>query len=264
MSVKSSPNHSLGRVARAFDLLVSLAGNGTQAFQAVLACFQRIVDDPVYRRQVWQAMTGNVTVTEITSSEWVGREIAAIERLELTGDEESVDYKLAINAMAETGQYGPHHYFVPAGLTRKQLIELARGLGIKINSSPPCDGQELPTEVGVLECDLAAMMQSTDGNHRPFNLNAEEHNAWAVEQGGNGLTSAEQTLYLVIRHFMAFGRILFMGGWIRCCNSHGADYSLGVVFGAEDGLGVFCGGLGSRSWRWGAVSRKFLPLAPWD
>jgi hypothetical protein len=254
MSVKSS--NSLGVVARAFDLLATLAGS----IEEVIRCFQRIVDDPVYRRQVWLAMTGKSIVTEMTKEEWIEREAAALTHF-FPEDQRFIMDKL-VEKMADTLDFGINQYCVPAGLDRKQLIEIARKVGMKINSSPHCDGQEIPTEAGLLECDLSAMMNATDSDNRPFNLNADEHKAWAAEQGGDGLTSAEETLYLMIRHFMTFGRILFMGGWIRCRNWHHDGESLFVGFFATDGLYVYHVDPSFRDWSSGAIARKFHPLAP--
>lgn len=238
-----------------------LAGDN---LETVLRCFQRIIDDPVYRRQIWLAMTGQLLVTEITitKEEWVERETNAMRALGLLVEDAVQNDALRIEIMANRDGVGINRYFVPAGLTRKDLIELARKAGSKINDSPHYAGQELPTEAGVLDCDLSAIMTSTSADHQPFLLNYDEHEAWAKAQGGDGLTSAEEALYLIIRHFLAFGRILFMGGWIRCRNSHGADYSLAVGFDAGAGLDVLYDIPSFRSWYFGAVARKFKPLAP--
>lgn len=254
--VKSS--HTLGTVARAFDLLVGLAGG----LEAVLRCFQRLIDDPVYRRQVWLAMTGQLVLSDITAEGWVERELNCLRRLGRAKEEGAESFptpdEAAVRHMAENGNFGFHRYYVPGGLTRAQLLDFAREAGAKMNSSPDAEGDQIPTEVGVLECDLAAIMTPTDATHRPFNLNAEEQESWSAEQGGEGLTSAEEALYLVYRAFLAFGRIPFMGGWIRCRNRHQDGDRLLVGFFADGGLRVDWDA-GSRSrWPCGAVARKFL------
>jgi len=249
--------NSLFIVTEAVKRLLTLANNNSEL---LLRCFQRIIDDPVYRRQVWLAMTGKLAVEDITKEEWIERETNAMIQLGLLDEEVVINDKLRIKQMAGAGKFGANQYFVSAGLTRKQLVELACKVGIKINNSPHCDGQEIPTEAGVLECDLAAIMTSTGPDYRPFNLNADEHEAWANEQGGDGLTSAEEALYLIIRHFLAFGRVLFMGDWIRCRNSHGPGSSLKVDFYAFIGLDVGWDNRSYRSWSYGAVARKFTPL----
>lgn len=252
MSVKSL--HSLGTVARAFDLLVTLAGG---KIADVINCFQRIITDPIYRRQVWLAMTGKLVISEMTQDEWIERESNTMDQFGLPTDEN----RRQIERLAKSGKFGVNHYFAPAGLARKQLIELARKVGIKIDDSPYCDGRELPTEAGVLECDPFAIMVPANVEHHPFNLDAEEQEEWAKGQGGDGLTSAEEILYLLIRQFVAYGRILFMGGWIRCRNRHDGDESLDVGFAAGRGLSVDWGDRSYRDWRCGAVARKFMPLA---
>jgi hypothetical protein len=239
--------NSLFIITDAVKRLVMLAGDNRET---VLRCFQRIIDDPVYRRQVWLAMTGQLLVTEITKQEWIERETNAMRALGLLEED-----ALRIEIMANRDGVGINRYFIPAGLTRKDLVELAGAMGIKLNDSPHCDGQKLPTEAGTLECDLSAIMTSTNADHQPFLLNYDEHEAWAKAQGGDGITSAEEALYLLIRHFMAFGRILFMGGWIRCRNPHDAAFSLSVAFNADAGLNVNYDNHSNRNWHYGAVAR---------
>ncbi|MFH0912055.1 MAG: hypothetical protein V1807_00080 [Patescibacteria group bacterium] len=249
--------NSLFVVAEAIRRLVTLAGEN---LEMVLRCFQRVIDDPVYRRQVWLAMTGKLIVNEMSKDEWIERETNAMIQLGLMDAVVEENDALRIKQMATKGQFGINHYFIPSGLTRSRLLELAAKVGIKLNSSPNCDGDEIPTEAGMLECDLSTIMQSTDSAHRPFNLDYNGHLAWAKEQGGSDLTSAEEMLYLLIRHSMAFGRILFMGGWIRCRNRRGSGFRLLVSFDAGDGLRISYGFVGYSSWGWGAVPWKFTPL----
>lgn len=222
----------------------------------VVNCFQRIVNEPEYRRQVWLAMTGKLLVTEMTQDEWVERESNIMDQLGLLND----DIQCLIEQLAKAGKFGVNQYFVPKDLTRQQLIELARKVGIKINSDPHCNGQELPTEAGTLECNLSTIMQPADSSHRPFNLDYDEHEAWVKEQGGDGLTSAEEALWLIILAYKQFGKVPFMGGWIRCRNTHDADESLPVDFHADDGLLVYWDLRSHRYWYSGAVARKFQPL----
>jgi len=223
---------------------------------------QQVINDPVCRRSVADALMGQmISPTPMTKREWAERETKAMRTLGLLDEEAVQNDALRIEMIANRGGCGMNHYFIPADLTRERLIELARKVGIKIDDDPNCNGEEILTEAGVLECDLATIMNSTDGEHRPFNLNYDEHDAWALAQGGDGLTSAEETLYLMIRHFMSFGRILFMGGWIRTRNACDADCSLDVCFFAGCGLFFFWFSRSFRSWSYGAVARKFKPLA---
>ncbi|MFH1088789.1 MAG: hypothetical protein V1719_03030 [Patescibacteria group bacterium] len=240
-------------MAEALRRLVTLAGGN---LDTVLRCFQRIIDDPVYRRQVWWAMTGKLVISEISKEEWIEQETNAMIQLGLMDND-----ALRIKQMADKGEFGVNHYFAPPGMIRSRLLELAAKVGIKLESSPNCTGESRPTVVGVLECDLSTIMQPTDSVHRPFNnLGYDGHLAWAEEQGGSDLASAEEILYLLIRHFMAFGRILFMGGWIRCRSGHGPSDQLRVYFSHDGGLGVDCGGDSNFCRNLGAVPRKFTPL----
>ena len=260
MSVKSSHTHTLGVVARAFDLLVTLAGD---TLAEVTRCFQRIIDDPGYRRRIWLVMTGKLVVDELTMDEWIEREINVMKTLGLF-DEETARQ---IETMANRVLYNLYstHYFVPKGLTRERLIELARGAGIKIDDSPHRKGEELPTEAGILWCLLSEIMVPTDDHYRPFNLNYEQHERWVKELGGDKLTSVEEMLYLLIRQCMVSGRVLFMGGSIRCRNSRDANDSLtigAIRGGINDGLSVGCTTRSLSHWTCGAVAQQFTPLDP--
>jgi len=223
---------------------------------------KQIINSTIRRQRVADALVGKFdAVVEMSKAEWIERETNAMIHLGLMSKEAATDIDVArIKQMADAGQFGINRYFVPVGLKRYRLLELAAKVGIKIKSSPNYDGDEIPTEAGVLECDLSQIMQSTDSAHRPFNLDYNSHLAWAKEQGGSDLTSAEEMLYLLIRHFMAFGRILFVGGWIRCRNRHGSSGRLRVYFFAGCGLVVFYCCDDVSGWGWGAVPRKFIPL----
>jgi hypothetical protein len=251
---------SLFVVSEAIQRLLKLADGN---LEMVLRCFQRIIDDPAYRQQVWfSMMVGRLVPIEITKEDWTLREARAMAQLgllEFDGDSSS-DIELEIRKAANRGGFGINHYFVPAGLTRTKLIELAYRVGMKVNNHPDCDGQELPTKAGVLDCDLSAIMTSTNADHQPFLLNYDEHEVWAKAQGGEGLTSAEETLYLIIRHCMTFGRVLFMGGWLRCRNTRGDGEQLIVCFNAGYGMGIRWCHRSARNWRIGAIDRKFTPL----
>lgn len=193
----------------------------------------------------------------MNSKEWFEREKAAMEekRFGITGQETAI-------AKAAAHVFGVNHYFVPAGLDRKKMIKLADKAGIKVkfNSSPNSEGEEIPTEAGVLECDLSAIMTPRGPAHRPFDLDADEHLAWAKEQGGDGLTTAEETIYLLIRAYMVFGNVSFRDRWIRCRNHGGSDSQLLVGVWAGSGLRVRYGRGGHRSSDCGALARKFTPL----
>lgn len=259
MSVNFIMN-SLFVVSEAIQRLVSLADGN---LEMVLRCFQRIIDDPVYRQEVWLAMTTGRRVTVgIAKEDWTLRETRAMVELGLLefDTNKGSDIEMGIRKAANGGKFGLNYYFVPADLTRKDLIELAYKVGIEVNRSSYCVGQSLPTKAEILDCDLSAIMTSTNVDHHPFLLGYGEHEVWARDQGGAGLTSVEETLYLIIRHFMTFGRILFMGGLIRCRNTHNVNESLSVEFEVNDGLTVCFTRHSNRDRHCGAIARKRIQL----
>lgn len=259
MSVKSSKNsNSLGTVSRAFDLLVTLAGGNVVN---VINCFQRIINDPDYRRQVWCAMTGKSIAYKITKKEWIEREYETMFHLLILEEEDrnrDSDILRNIQNMANTVKgLNSNHHFVPSHLDLEGLETVARNVGIKINGSFDRVDYGINTTTEVLECDTSAMMTPTNSVHHPFLLNYEEQEKWAKGQGGDGLTSVEETIYLIIRHFMAYNRMPFMGGTISCCNKGVREKtSLTVVFHANEGLSVSWGHHGPGYRHCGAIARK--------
>lgn len=247
---------NLGTAARATDLLTGYGVDQTH--------FDRLVKDPAYRRQVGLAMTGQLTVTQITREEWVERELNILTQLHelglpvLTVGEEVMRQQLDA-AYNEEGHHGIDHRFVPGGLVRQMLLDASAKAGIKIGTDYLL-GESLPTQVGVFDCNLTTVMQPVDGDQRPFMLDHDKHEAWSKDQGGDGISSAEEAQYLLLRMKLEFGRILFMGGWIRCKNAAGSGISVYVVFSANVGLGVDFGSRSSHGWSYGCVPRKFKAL----
>ena len=237
-------------LGEAFQRLKTLAGgNGERIGRYV----QRIVNDPLYRKQVYLAMAGKLIVDEMTQAEWIEREANALARLAELGLP-----KVSAGELERAWQegMGAHHRFVPTGLTQRQLLDVCKAAGIKM-SSLDILGESLPTEAGVIEHDLVSMMSPTDADHRPFLLNFEEQVVWAKEQDGVGITSVEETLYLLLRAKVDLCLIPFIGGWIRCRNKSGTGEPCGVVCDAGGGLWVYSGDLEYRYWDRGAFPRKF-------
>ncbi len=256
----------IGIVFEALLRLVTLAGD---SWESLARMFQRVIDDPLHRKQVFAALSGvnaqmvAMTKAEWVEAEWVEREQSTLRRLSEFGIPMPTEAEVT-NAYCEGCT--PNHRFVPPNLGRRQLLEACHKAGIKVNGNDPKKadydgGDKLLTERGRLECDLTTLMQPTDAKHRPFMLSHDQQVEWAKEQGGDGITSAEETLYLILRAWVELGRVPFMGGWIRCRNRHGSGDSLGVYWSADRGLGVYCGRLGYDRWGYGAFSRKFRPSA---
>ncbi len=249
MSVNLSESSKFSVIGKMWELILCLLKVLSEV--QLMNGIQQVINDPFRCHIVADALIGKMAaVEEMTQSEWIERETNTLSQLGLIGHE------VAIQQMATqaSSQYG---YFIPAELTRSQLLELASKMGIKLHSSPNCVGDEISTQVGVLECNLSEIMTPTDPDHSPFNLNCKEQEAWAERQGGKGLTSVEETIYLLIRAFLQFGQIPFMGGWIRCRNHRGSERSLFVSFNIVRGLDVYWDALDYCHWRCGAIPWKF-------
>jgi hypothetical protein len=251
---------NIGIVYEALLRLVALAGD---SWESLTRMFQRVIDDPFHRRQVFAALSGSNAQAEQTEADWVERELSVFKRLAEFGIPMPTETEVA-NAWFEGCT--PKHRFVPRNIVRRQLLEACHKAGIKVSGNDPktadLDGGELlPTERGTLECDLRELMTPTNAMHHPFMLNHEQQVQWAKEQGGDDITSVEETLYVLLRAWVEIGRIPFMGGWIRCRNRYVSDDSLRVYWFADYGLYVSCGGLGYDDWSCGACSRKFRPSA---
>lgn len=245
----------------ALDRLVALAGG---SWEAVTRMFQRVIDDPLHRRRVYAALSGaNADTAEVTKADWDERELSVFKRLAKFGIPMPSEKEVA-NAWCEGCT--PNHRFVPHNIGRRQLLEACHKAGIKTCDDNPKSadydgGDQLPTERGTLDCDLGTIMTPTDAKHRPFMLNHDEQVEWAKEQGGDGITSVEEKLYLSLRAWVELGRVPFMGGWVRCRNKGGSGFSLGVGWPADGGLSVYYDDLEYEYWRYGAVARKFRPSA---
>lgn len=155
--------------------------------------------------------------------------------------------------------FGRNHRFIPAGLTREMLMAACDKAGIK-TSTDYRSGAHYRTKAGIFDCDLTTVMQPKDADHKPFMLNHDEHEEWSKDQGGDGLSSAEEVLYLILRMKLEFGHVLFMGGAVRSRNGDGSGRSVFVGFTADVGLRVKWEYLSTRGWSFGCIPRKFTVL----
>ena len=195
---------------------------------------------------------------DCSRDDWIGRETAILARCAECGLP-----KIGADAVAGAWQEGcgMHHRYVPEGLTMPQLLDACGASGVKIcNKTIPSGGEHLPTERGVFEADLGRTMTPTNRQHHPFMLDYDAHIAWAKAQGGDGIASAEQVLYSLLRDSVENDGISFMGGWIRCSNACGSGFSLGVDWDAVGGLQVAGFDRSDASWCFGAVPRKFRSI----
>lgn len=109
---------------------------------------------------------------------------------------------------------------------------------------------------GVICCDFGRVMQATDLAARPFYLNETEQVEWAKEQGGDGLTSAAETLILFGRSLQERALPLWGGGTIRTRDVYDSGVSLCVHWDARVGLSLNFVGRGERDWFLGALPWK--------
>ncbi|MBU2595836.1 hypothetical protein KJ713_03340 [Patescibacteria group bacterium] len=164
----------------------------------------------------------------------------------------------ALTKAAEGWDLSDHLRFVPAGVGLPQLYcflhdfnqkQEAAGLPIlKIcQEGDHKPGKEWwrsrtdvhePTIAGVSYLDHGMVMRPTDLAGRPFNLPSDLQHAWALERRGDGLTSAEGTLYHFSRSILEEDRPLWGSGLVRCRNAYGSGYSIDVDWDAIDGLSV--------------------------
>lgn len=242
---------------------LQVVGTLWEALQRLETCFggwepltravDQIVNDPYRRQQVFLALNGQLVAAAMSKAEWVEREMAVLVQLATLGLPEITTARLE---PAWTDGVGLHHRYLPGDWNQRGLLDACKAAGIKMCSLNTRD-EELPTERGVIEYDLTSIMTPTDGEHRPFMLSYQEQIEWAAGQDGEGITSVEETLYLILRVKVELGRLPFMGGWIRCRNTAAPDESLGVFWYADFGLEVCSVFREYSCWYWGAVPRKF-------
>jgi hypothetical protein len=240
---------------------------------------QSVINDPIQRRRVaavicGQELPGVVQLNQIVAREnnvltllceWMGVKYPGVE---------VVSYALH-KAEAEWGGISIHDRVLPADLGLSQLFNgfyafnAAKGeqREVPIKLGHPANGewwrtdkgvQHLPTELSVIRQDLGAVMQPTDLLGRPFNLNLEEQMAWSKEQGGDGITSAKETVYLFLRSVYERGLPLWAAGSCRTRNTFGSANSLSVRWYAYDGFSVDYWNREHRDWDLGAFPRKSL------
>lgn len=263
-SVKSV---SVGAAARGIDLL-----------EVDSSQWQRIIDDPIHRATVTAACRGSLT-TRVSFDDVFSREIRVNGVLcEWAGISAPSGKKIELalrKAETEWGGLTLHDRVIPEGLNILQLFQAMYAfndycsrenkIGIKLTHERYQEWwrtnekvQHLPTEFGILRQDLGAVMQPTDLAGRPFFLDVDEQEAWVREQGGDGVTSVEETLYLFFRSAYEFGRPLWGGGWVRCRNKFGSGNRLFAYWVAGSGLDVNHLNTYVRYWTRGCLARKFL------
>jgi len=248
--------------------------------KVVPSMFQTAVSDPIRKVSVGAALRGELTVSQVAFDQIITRENNVLTLLcEWMGVKyPGVDVveRALRKAEAEWGGISIHDRVIPAGLDLAHLFagfyafnaakteqrEMPIKLGHPANEEwwrKDKNVQHLPTELSVIRQDLASVMQPTDLLGRPFYLNLEAQVAWAKDQGGDGITSAEETAYLFLRSVYERGLPLWAAGSCRTRNAYGSTFSLYVYWDAGDG---FCVDNYDRFGIWdvGVLPRKSLVL----
>ena len=231
--------------------------------------FKLVVSDPFRRESVGATIRGELSLPTISSDQWIEREIAVRDRLVSYG---MPPFEDSLLQKAATMGVGINDRFVPGGLSRRQLLEIAGEASVKLNGgtakSADYEGEELVTKPHIFSLDHNTIFRPY-GEHMesispPFMLNYDQQWQCATTVGGDGFTTAETAIYVaVIRPWVEFGgRFPYMGGSIRCRNAHGLGYSLSVGFYAFSGLLVSYGNRSRQYWHiWALpeVSRELVP-----
>ncbi|MBI3260866.1 hypothetical protein HYZ64_00645 [Candidatus Berkelbacteria bacterium] len=257
--LKNAPNNKIS------EGLVCLSNEGVTDSH-----WQRnVITDPLRRKNVAAALRGELGAPEVRFEDILAREVSVTGTFCKTADIEYPGDELIEKALrqkeAKAGSISVHDRFLPNDLHRRQLLLLSPKFGIKLYNNDSrqadCDGEKIPTKTGVFVLDYGTIFTPTDEKHRPFMLDYDDQDAWAREQGGDGLSTAEQTIYVgVIRPKMELGYLPYMGGSLRCRNACGSGRSLGVGFSADDGLSVSDCVRAYRYWSLGALPGKYLEL----
>ncbi len=270
------------RVRRAFGSGLGLADQVDLALGkegVTPAMLNQISGNSLVAQRVAAAIKGEaprvLTLDAIVAREQqLARNFCALAQIECV-DNKVVEQAL-VNAQKVWGQLTEHDRFVPEiGLAEGFQCHYGWNAGREAEGLPClklCHDrnnewwrtyrqvEHLRTAAGVIRCNFAKVMEWTDLTGRPFNLNRQAHVEWGIAQGGTGITSAEQNVYLNARSLMERSLPLIPLGSLRCQNRYGSDYSLYVSCGADDGFYVEDLGGDDGYWSLGALSGKFLAL----
>jgi len=205
-----------------------------------------------------EIIRGNFAIREMKREEWIAREMDALKKFKKLGLSVSPDSDRVAGAWQRGN--GVHDRYLPRGLGAPALLDACGAAGIKSytysSDSVSSGGETLPTDEGSITLALDKIMVPTNRQHHPFMLNFDQQVEWAQGEGGDGLTSVEETLYLLLRAWFEFNRMPFMGGWIRCRNAPDFNRSLAVVW-SDSSLAVSSVSRSDARWDFGALPRQF-------
>ena len=259
---------ALGTTARAMALLEQHHGVTVGDVQ------RAVIDDAVRRARVAAVLRGEAVPESVELKDLLEREksyvvlICQMAEVKYPGDNQ-IEAVLS-KAEKEWGGLTEHDRVIPAGLTLGGLRQLfiafneTNAPGFKLYDSfrnrwwaENKDIQLLPTQLGVIRLDLGSAMLPTNLAGHPYFLSYEEQEVWAKAQGGDGLTSVEETLCVFSRSGLEFQRPLWPAGSCRCRNSYGGAGSLFVRWFAANGLCVAHWHRADHDWALGALARKY-------
>ena len=245
------------------------------------AMVHQAVADPIRKAAVGAAFRGEMAIGDVSLDQILEREINVVTTLcgedwmqyGAEGAVKALEQQIeaALRKVEETwGSVTIHDRIIPAGLKLDRIFTGVYAYNahnpdapIKLGHDPNkewwrTDRQvgHIPTEFGVIRQDLTKVLQPTDVAGRPFYLNLDDQIVWSKTQGGDGLTTTEETTYLWLRSLYERNLPLWGAGSCRTTN---ACSSLLVLFSAADGLIVGRCGRGP-GWVLGAVARKYLAV----
>lgn len=267
------PDMGLGRTARAVDLLARQHGVRPEHIQST-------IDNPVHRAAVAAAYRGDLVLPSVELDWLVERELGInsvmCEGAGIACPKEDMIVELLGQVPDTWGQLTEHDRVIPAGLGLPELWRAINALNerrrtdglepIKLYGEPgkefwrtDTNVEHLPTGLLVVHLDFSCPFR-IGLDHRPFNLPYALQDAWSREpqQGGDGITSAEENTYLYYRSVYEDGNLLWSGSSRRCRNGHGSLHSLCVGSRGNDGLCVADCPRGGSYWSVAAFPRKCI------
>jgi hypothetical protein len=247
----------------AYEALQRLAALYPLGWPMLVLHLQRIVNEPLFRRQIAAALASEdpARVT-MTREDWIERETYCLQKLAAAGLMMPSDEQIAAAWFVGCG---PDHRFVPHCESMRSLIDLGCRLGLRLPEeyrkfANDSDSEHLLTEAGVLEQNLLTLMQKTDKQGRPFNCGMDKQQIWSSEQRGESVTSVEETLYLAIRCWIELERLPFMSCQIRCRNRNLNDNKSSLMVDFIGQQVVTSYPLTHVMHCVGAIARRFTPL----
>lgn len=197
----------------------------------------------------------------MTKGDWVAREHRVLSMLK---GAECISAVPDIRHIDQAYQgFGEHHRYMPGGLDMAMLVRGLPALGVKVRPHKiPLGFERIPGDTGVIYCEISEIMRPTDLEDAPFMLDMSRQVGWARSLGYEGIMSAEEVLYILVRSAAQFRRLPFANGWVRTRNKVKADERVVIAYSAEyGGLEVGLTDEATKRPTLGAIPEKFLKIA---